>query len=84
MAGGFRDNLRRLLGWWSSVPASQPESDYVVDECTVFHSPERSGRLYTEGRGDLLRGERGDLFTSWDRGDMLSSPDRGDRFTREC
>jgi len=40
MAGGFRDNLRRLLGWWSSVPVQQ---NTIFGESVEF----RASRLRT-------------------------------------
>jgi len=40
MAGGFRDNLRRLLGWWSSVPVQQ---NTIYGESVEF----RASRLRT-------------------------------------
>jgi len=59
--GGFRDNLRRLLGWWSSVPVQQ---NTIFGESVEFRASRSQAMESTRDRafdGDRLRmlfGER--------------------------
>ena len=65
MAGGFYDNVRRLLGWWSSAPVVE---NTIFGESVEFRSSRLRAMEATRERafdGDRLRlifGERSSGF----------------------
>ena len=77
MAGGWLDNLRRMLGWWSSPGAAPSEVDYSISPVTEFTAPKRRSILTGAAeRSTFAARQRGTIETAADRMTGFTAPKR--------